>query len=69
MAAEHDHPTQWEKLRDNVVPVLAVAIILGLFNMYGTQRSILEVLNRLERRVDRIESRMDNQYNNNSEER
>ena len=64
MPCEHERPTPWEKLRDNVVPVLAIAIILGLFNMYGTQRSILEVLTRLERRVDRIEGRMDSQYNN-----
>jgi len=64
MPTDCDHPTQWEKLRDNVVPVLAIAIILGLFNMYGTQRSILEVLTRLEKRVDRMETRLDREYGN-----
>lgn len=59
MSHESDPPTTWEKLRDNVAPVLAVAIILGMMNMYGTQQSILEAVTSLKRQVERVEARVD----------
>lgn len=59
MPSEHAPPTWWEKFRDNAAPLLLILILGGLFNMYGTQRSILEVLRQLEKRIDRIEVRMD----------
>ncbi|MGI9504544.1 MAG: hypothetical protein ACR2RE_15980 [Geminicoccaceae bacterium] len=73
MPAEHEHPTPWEKLRDNLTPVIAMAIGLGLWNMHTTQvefkAEVTSTLWGIEHRVGRLENRLDRLIENGTEER
>lgn len=63
MPTEHEHPTFWEKFRDNMTPIIAGAIAIGLWNMHTTQvefkAEVTSELRSLNHRVGRLEGRLD----------